>query len=673
MPRILAAWFGSGGRTGVHARSSVWVHFALLAAGLSAAGCSQRQNDADTQMNFLNVEKPSGSLEADFESHKQRRANGSEDTTTRERIIQEKLNLNTSGSLIHPNFVYFTAGGAMGFTQDHYQQNDLITNDNGQLLNYDLTADILKEKKYPGHLYAGRSDQLTPRQFSPSLQTQRDGYGGTWRWADEDNPMMLSFDRMASTEQEHAFSGEQNHSDRWTGAWSGTFNLDRLGELTAEYSHTQTQEDVLNTNFDSDEVNLRHEISFDENDRYHLTSRTRYFDQQGTPFAREADAGTLFNIQHLQNFSTNYGVDIQQRDRFGMSQDYSDVHAGFRHVLFESLTTTGRVHAGEEHFSTGINSDRQGGSLQFDYRKEDSLGTLMLGLGVNYESIASTGTTASLFVSRERHTLSAGTPSLLVHNNVDQASIVISDVAGTTFYAPNLDYTATQVGTATEIRRVLGGRIDENQEVLVDYTYKQFGGRNDDQFTRTYSARHAFFFGLTPYVRLRQKDDTITPRNSDNIEDDQRVLTLGAEQELGDLTLTAEWEDAKTSLAPYRSTRYGAVYRAGNVGKLTDTVAADYTQFSYLPPIGRETDVASMRNILDWQLTTALQWEHTFELRYEDDSVNNVTRSMVNRTGLTWSYRALRFGMSAEHAVIDSSSSGMNESVSFMLNLKRVF
>ena len=645
-----------------------FVSLALLAACTVWAQAAEQ----GAQMKPISFDKLSGSLGGLYRTRQDSRSTATEETKTREQIIEEQLGLDLQGSIVHPYFLQFNMDALLGLSQERYTQNDESSSDNGQVLEYNFAADILKAKPFPGHIYAGRSDRFVARQFAPSLRSQRDTYGGSLRWVNDDSPMSLSFDRVISKDQERAFGGESSSADNWTAAWSGTLNLDEFGELALEYIHSQIRDDVSNTNLDSDQMRLRHDIFFDRDERYHLATDLRYLDERGNPYSREFDANTLFDVRHLENFSTNYAFSYLQRERFGLSQEYWDARTGFRHDLYESLTTTGSVHKGQDAYSSGLASDSAGGTLRFDYRKTDALGTLFLGVSGNYEHTAGSGVTTTLFAVNEPHQLSAGTPALLTHGNVDIGSIVVTDSAGTTFYVGGTDYAATQVGSLTELRRILGGRIDENQDVLVDYTYRQPGARNEDELTRIYYARHAFLFGFTPYVRYLEREDTITPKGPDVIENDGRILTIGAEQLLGRLMLTGEWEDAQEEQTPYRATRFGASYFLARAGNLRDTIAADYTQHRYLPPFERATDTCSIRNVLDYQVTRTLQWEYTLEYRVEDDSVNKRTRSVVNRTGLDWAFRAVQAGVDVEHALIESERSD-NQSFMFMLNVKREF
>jgi len=55
--------------------------------------------------------------------------------------------------------------------------------------------------------------------------------------------------------------------------------------------------------------------------RYHSTTDARNLDERGNPYAREFDVNALFDIRHMENLSTNYGVSYLQRGRFGLSHD----------------------------------------------------------------------------------------------------------------------------------------------------------------------------------------------------------------------------------------------------------------------------------------------------------------------------------------------------------------
>ena len=565
-------------------------------------------------------------------------------------VLTQFLDLNTGGAILHPNFVDLTAHGRIGLSQQKYKQNGASDRAEGSLLEYDLTADILKEKHFPAQVRASRSDQAVPRRFASSLRVERDSHGFTLRKADRDMPMTLAIDRERVVEGVETEGTEGATSDRWNLAYDVAKALGPAGTLSLRYLHSETQTDIVEENLEKDDLEVRHNVPLGGQQHHRLASTLRYSDRKGITSLRNLDMRTQLRLRHTDNLSTRYTLNYKERQRNELSQELVSARAAFTHNLYQSLKTTGQVRTSEDRYDTGRATTRRGGRLSFNYRKLNKLGVLFLGCSGDYNTTENKGSASTLFVVDESHQISSLQETFLVQQSIIQNTIFVTDTGGNP-YSEIADYIVTENGTSTTLRIApVGSGINEGDEVLVSYQYTSTGGQRQQTNTRSYYIRHAFSLGFTPYIRYMQRDVTITPRSLGIVENDERTTTIGAEQRLGPLVLTAERRDSDLATSPYRSTRYGAGYHIGRRRGTRLDLSADYSSFEFLAPNQRETRVYSIRAAVKHPLAEKLLLTYSAGYRKEQDSEAGDTSWMVGRAGLTWAFRTLRFAANVEHS-----------------------
>ena len=645
---------------------------ALLLAALACASCfpgGQRRRE----LKGTGMRITGGSLGMRYETEREKRTTQDSDVETVDTVMEEVLELNAEGAVYHPNLLEFTTQAAIAFTQEEYEENGRSDSQNGDLFEYDFSATMLREKRAPMTFYMRRSDELVPRRFAPSLSTQRTSYGFGAQWLSERIPMRFSFDSDESIEKQSSAGAETSSSENWVAAWSGQLNMDRAGTLSMGYSHGQTQEDVTSTTQETDEINLGHSIYIDSGERYRLQTNFDYLDEAGEPALTDTDVRAALNARHTRNFSTDYSLGLQERERDGLKEELTRWEAGFRHQLFESLVTTGRLHGSEEDLSSGLTTTRSGRLLQLDYRKGTPWGSLGMGTSFDTAESENKGLTSTSFVTNEAHNLSSALPSILVQRSIVVSSIVVTNAAGTQTYTETIDYTITQVGSRVHLyRSPASPNIIEGDTVHVDYDFVQIGGITEESFTTSYYILHRFSFGFTPFYRYTNREADISPPQTDLQEDSETSVSFGFEQKLGRLTLNAEWRDTESETSPFRSARYSANYFVGSFEESRLSIGVEHSSYEFLGVPQRTTEVNSIRLTWERQITTNLGIGYGFEYRDENDSVSKTTTTMINRFGLLWSHRAMRMKMYLEQSSIEDQND-TTDRLLLAFSLQRVF
>ncbi|NQT19311.1 MAG: hypothetical protein HQ592_06375 [Planctomycetes bacterium] len=618
------------------------------------------------------MKKPSGSIGATYQTAREKSQSAGNELEAASTVVSEFLDLKTTGAILHPNFVELAADCRIGASQEKYKEGDTSGSSRGSLMEYDLTADILKEKRFPLRLHASRSDQVVPRRFTSSLHVSRTRHGFTLRKADRRTPMRLTFDREQVVEQAATEGAESSTAERSSLAYDVATSLGRAGRVSLGYIHSETRANLLEDSSAKDEIQIRHNVSLDDERRGRLTSSLRYSDRRGNTSLSDLDLGTQLKLQHTDNLSTTYDFSYKDRQRDQLAQQLWNARVGFTHKLYRSLKTTGRIRTSQDRYSTGRTTGRRGGALSVNYQKLNSLGTLFLGCSADYDIRDDKGTASTLFVVDESHHLSSLQETFLVEQNIIQNTISVTDPSGSP-HDEITDYIVIEIAGRTTLRIApFGSGINEGDEVRVSYQYTSPG--NQRQATNTYTCyiRHAFSFGLTPYIRHTRRDVTITPSLPGVVESDERTTTIGAKQRLGRLTLSAERRDSDLATSPYRSTRYTAAYYAGRRRGVRLNLSADYSDYEYFPPNRRETRVYNMRATIKQTVTKTLNLTYAAGYRKEESSDAGPTSSIVGRAGLTWAFRTFRFAANVEHSR-GNYSSGKVQRTSLTVGLERRF
>ena len=647
----------------------MWRRGGLILAVMLCVSCWQRPARRP-RIQALAIKKPSGSLGLEYETTTEKRTFDGGETRVTDGIFSQTLELETEGYVFHPKLVEFAMSGLIGFTQEEYEEEDEEENRSstgrGDLLEFDLAADILREKLFPIRAYASRRDQVVPRRFAPSISLDDTRYGAIVRWADLKTPMALSFNHESIVENSDTEIGA-SQTDTWYVAYNVRAHLGSAGVLSLNLNHSTTSEDVYDTEVETDTVDIRHDVFLDSDNHHRLVTDIRYFEDKGDVPQRDFDYAARLVMDHTESFSTEYEIDYDYTEREQQTQEYYEAGAGFTHELFESLTTSAGVNISEKQTDSGLTSSRQGGNVTLNYRKRTRLGTLFLGAAANHRTTDVTGATTTLFTIDERHRLSDSAPAVLIHTDVVRTSIVVTDTDRNRL-AEGLDYSITEMGNRIGLRYVPGGEID----VLVSYRHVEPGDNRTTELTTRWHASHAFSFGFTPYIRVVDRSVTIRPKRLRLLENDESIVTIGAEQKLGRLTLDAERRTVDSASSPYNSTSFGANYFITTINKARINMTAAYSDLQFTEEPTRETQIWSLAASAARPISRALSITCSAEYRDENDSDIASTESFVGRAGLSWAFRAFRFNADVEYSQTESETN-TNENTWFFFRLERLF
>lgn len=240
-------------------------------------------------------------------------------------------------------------------------------------------------------------------------------------------------------------------------------------------------------------------------------------------------------------------------------------------------------------------------------------------------------------------------------------------------YRPNRDYRIDWIGDRVEIRRVETGRIADGALVLVDYLFRLGGSFSLDTVTHDLRVRQDFEFGLSPFYRLRQQNQSITPEDATGvIAEDITGHTIGAEFQRGPIRLLAEYEDHESTINPFNAIRISANYKRRLKSGASGSLKARWSQVDHNPPNERETRLFNIEGRYRHPITEGLTVEGAVLYRTEDDSLSGKDEGIDVDLSLEWFIRQTEVKVTYEYGRFDDEFAE-NEFSTLWVQVRRRF
>ena len=659
------------------------------AALLLHAGTATAQDEGSIvitgreELQWLHLED----IRASIETYFQRRIDEVEapdgDTTrdTEDRL-REQLNLETEGFIGHPNLIELDLSVGLRFEQlwldSDTQDADQTSYEN--FWEYDVSALILKESKAPLTLYSRRRQTTIDRQFGGSLDNTLTEHGARLRVRDKTLPSLFQY--FHREQDQTSFQGRSDFDlTQDTFQWQTQYSPGEGQLLTWDYTYDNVDQggSARRANaFERHDAIAIHTWRFGpETHQSNLRSALLLYKETGDFALERIRLDESLDLRHTRSFETRYDYTFQQESRAEARQTFHRGSAGFRHRLFESLTTTGDVGLSRLELTQGdFRSDQQFASIALDYTKRVPYGRLSATGSLRYTRQEDSEQGEEISITDEPQQFSSAGRILLTRRNIIIDSIVITDTAGILIYTENVDYSVRAVGEAVEIRRILGGAIAPGQAVLIDYRVGPEPGSTTDTTGSGVSARYDFdegiLSGLGLYVQYRRQDQQRTSRGRVQlIEEDIRDLTYGAEYSFWRMSLLAERQNHDSTLSPFESTRFEARYVDRFAPGSALALSADYDFLDFTDD-NVTTEILTLDGRWDQRITDRLRSSLRLTWRLEDDSAGTDLQAFEQQFDLTWEYRQTMIYAKVRNSILDSDASD-SLFQTFILGIRREF
>jgi hypothetical protein len=605
-------------------------------------------------------------------------------------MLEERLGLETTGDMYHPNFLLYNAAIGLGLTQQSLS-SDLVTDKtNASLNDYDVMVRMLQKLSFPVSFYTNKSRHLVPRQFVGSMRSDVQNSGVSLGFGFKDWPMRFQYNTtenrqkaLAATLLGNNFFSRKNERLRY----SLSHDFSRLSRLNFEFERNEISQSrsTFSSVLKDDVYMMQHGLSFGKEEQHRLGSSLRFFDQSAPFESTDLRWDENVRLQHSSTLLTNYKFSFQDRKR-GLSGAQSGFRnktirgsAGFEHKLYESLVTTGGIFASESEIGDGdkFMPVQKGGNLGFNYQKKNPWGKLISTYSIASLQNDQTGGSGEGFVEDESHVVpTSAVPEVELNRvNIDITSITVEDGNGIRFQDD--DFTISEVnGRVILILRTVGPidppDFSPGQEFFVDYSFFIEPERKEDTLRQNFTIKERFDNGLSLFFRHRRQDETVKSTLLEIVPDEYKTNTFGIDYLNKGLTFLAEHSKTNSTFISSTSKRVQASYS----WKISPDTRATLQAFShwleYGEPFPRNVVLFSSSGKIYGRLTDRYNISAGINYRDEDDSRFGITRGFEIYSELEYNYRQVNITTGVELDMLKRRDVE-RDSYFFYFRLKRLF
>ncbi len=556
-------------------------------------------------------------------------------------VFEERLRLSTDGYVYHPNLLDFGTGVTLGLYQQQFDSEPGISGRaSGTLMEFDVNARVLKEKRYPLSLFARRHLGFQHRSFQASAEERVQAQGLTWSLRTRLLPIRLQLSRTETETAgtDHNDPGQFYREDRLQ--LSAEHKAGMGGDVSFAYEFQSNLETRANlSNYDTQRIALRHVVGFGDKDRYRLNSDVTWFDQTGTIAYEYLTWREWLLMDHRTNLRSWYGLDYdsQTQGAGGAEQQSWRLSAGVRHQLYESLTSTLAASMEKSDYGAGGNRDRLAFGPGFTYRKRNPWGRLAADYAYDETREETSAVGDTRLLTRELAVFQDPDPITLDASRVDAGSIVIIRQDFGRVYELGTDYSVLRFGNNMEIRRIPTGDIADGERVWVEFSGGLGGATSTSIVSHSYGIGQYFDFGLSIYYRGNRQDETIDPDEAVRARNIRNDL-FGARYTIGPFYVSAERRTEESDV-PFTESRVDVGWSRRFPSRGTLSLSAGWSNATYEPPDEREVLYRNLTATYSQPLASRLMFSGQASFRNQEDSVNGSDRGLDLDLTLRWTLR----------------------------------
>lgn len=448
------------------------------------------------------------------------------------RIFEEELNLRTKIVAYDPRFIDISLGGGITFGQGQ------IDYDGGsnQLTKFNISADILKEKPYHGRIYFTKDNIDFEQSPSATYLLKQTNIGSTFRLAEHTFGIPIPIDITFRSSDR----GSKNTYDVTTNQMAvndfyrindstKTIEVETKKKLaktdlylklyeTATEKMYATKGSQTNVEYMQMGVYANANGKSGDHDQFRWKNKFSWLAQTDFPQYSLIDSGgelryKIFD-EHASAIDAVFTSSMSERKRQardGTSQNYDSLRfkAGFDHRLFRSLFSEFRLLYDGSSYAE-YDKTSMGMLLGTRYTKKIPGGNVYSQYSFLARKEDNTGNEIS-FSANEMHVISDYAPITFDAENINIASIVVTNQSRTVVYLPGTDYRLYQIGRQIQIERVPGSTIVNGDTVLVDYFFLSPRG-SFTEMTHNFSLGIKWRF-VEPYLNIQERVQNLISGN----------------------------------------------------------------------------------------------------------------------------------------------------------------
>ena len=603
--------------------------------------------------------------------------------TNRSYRFQELVGLQTRGSIFDKKWLVFDAALEGGFDQQWYSESgtvrDRADRPNGTLFTYDFDATLFPRGKLSATAFAKRSDTRVPRAFQSSLERNLERYGAELNFSSAKFPMRMTYEHVRDELYGRtgvSLDNERRGRDRLQ--YEATWQISQWQALRLDYEYDDRRERYAGTRTQFDTrrhyLRLNHKLRFGEDHRSLLETTGRIQDETGEIGRDLSEWMTRLRWQLNKQLAANWSAQYLRDGFQGLDTETWRGEGGLTYDFSDALRSMVQMYGLTQQASENADFNEWGGLASATYAQKNQWGQLTANLSYNFNATGTSSGTRRGIVIAESVTLRDPLPAILVHSEVDPASIVVTDAGRTRVYLPTRDYVVVRTGAYTALRRVLTGEIANRQTVLVSYTYRVSSNYDLTRHRVDFRLQQAFDFGLTPYYAASiQNEDLNNARFQSFRARNVNRHRIGATYRRPRWSVGTEYEYNDEAIDPYRALHAnGDVVLFRNARNEVDgKLSLSRFWFDGSEHLeSRNTTLLDLGVSYRGLLARDLEFNAAALYRFEDDSLYGVTHGVDLSSAVDWQIGLFTLRFEAEYDVLNLPGSD-DDNVSFWLKLVR--
>ncbi len=600
-------------------------------------------------------------------------------------VFEERIRLQTEGDFYHPSFLTYSVMFGAGLIQQDFESETFSDSSSGQTEEYNLSMDILRGKSYPMKVYADKSKAVLPREFFEPLEVETSGAGASISLRSEFLPMSFSYGESQITQDSLSSNSASGGSDF---SKQNQKHIDyNVSHRFSDYSNLRFQlqqsDTTSKTRFsESSNTNntyiLDHQQAFGPDNLYSLDSLLRQEDNHNTTDVERRFWSERLTLRHSENFTTNYEFRHNETEQASFRNKETNWRGSFQHRLYESLNTTGSVFFEESDFGTGVDAERKGYDLNFNYIKKNPWGYMSSIFGTSFTQTDTKGGTGGVGIVTDEVHFATLEPVELVRRNIDTTTLFVKDGSGN-LYTEGEDYLVSELNGRIRLEILLFGgnfpdftTLNGTEKFFVDYQFLIEPESQAKVTSNHFRILQSFDNGFGIYYQFRQTKEDISSNNAAISPDESRTDIYGLTYTKNRLSLRSVYSDDRSTFVRTNRTLIEGDYQFNITRETNLTLRASREFLNTEKPTRSEVDIMRLGGVLNSQLTS----RHDLSLRmdyytYEVDGGNR-TEGVALGSLLRYKYRQLSAQIGATYNLLDHSLN-RTENIYYFVRVIRKF
>jgi len=491
---------------------------------------------------FFFIQRPKLGLEGYCRLREEERKTPNYKLKTTDQKFVESMTIETNGWIYHPNLMEFYLALEPEAQQEKFQQTESVLNQtqtyrkNIPVLAFDVGATFFKQKPLSLDIFANRTKADIDFSNAHDADIDSEQLGTRLNFNNPTLPVSLSLIHNKLDQTGFYESEQERNEGQLTIGHNAKKSVTHLNMIYLDSETTRTTFETLDFSTKTLSTELTNAYFVTDDNRVRLDSRI--YNLQADYNGLDQDTWIVSENLYWpfsDTLLTRYRADYNHNDFGGLVSQEAGFSAGLTH-LFDHLTTDLDAAAVMNRFDGG-SLDLYKTNAGFFYHRPIPWGSVELNAAFDYGLTNRSGT-SRIIPRQEQLVLPTGTETFLDKENVDLASIVVTDITGSTVYTENIDYRVEMVGDAVNISRTMLGAIADGQQVIVNYTYQINTEYDDSRFGQKYGFNltlWSFLYLTYSHGRIDQHILSGEPPN-DPLRDTSNTVRLG---------LVKEWSDTE--------------------------------------------------------------------------------------------------------------------------------